>query len=218
MKTLLKFLTLLGLAAVAVRADQVTWGDTDSFGLGTSTGVPMPAGDLVEIGTFDINNATIQVNQHNLSFLQANFVDFATSVVGAGAAGGSPGYWTQDSNAPANTPLGPGINGDQIYLWAFNAVSAASATEQGIYTSTAANWVFPSDTVVPDTTAIDLDQVNEIVVGGFGVGTSSASGSTEPLFNTAVILNSIPEPSTYDLLGGLVALGLAVVRRRRTAV
>jgi hypothetical protein len=170
---------------------------------------------LLEIGTFDVNIATIQANQSNLSFLQSNFVDFANSFVGAGV-GGLSATWTQNSAGSANSL---GVNGDRIYLWAFNAVTAASATEQGIYTSTAASWVFPNDSAIPPTTAIDLDQVNEIVVGGFGVGTSPVTSAS--LFNTAVIggaVSAIPEPSTYALLGGFAALGLAVVRRRRTTV
>jgi len=209
---LLSVSVALALLAKPVQAQVVTvnWGAQNSNGLGTSGGAELPIGDLIRIGTFNLTDAQIQQNQFDLNLLNASFIQYGTAVIGE--AVDVAAYWSASTTASTDAL---GINGDKIYYWAFNAPSLGAATEQGIFTSSNPGWVFPSDSGVPNTTTIDLEQVglSGIVVGGFGNGTSSATGTPQPLYN----LTAVPEPSAYAAVFGAICLASVVWSRRSKA-
>ncbi len=215
-KSVLLLGSLLFIAAQSAQAVVVNWVDETTYGIGDASGTPLAVGDKVELGYFNINDATIQANASNLTYLNTHFTLFdSTTIGGPGDTAGIAGYFAASS--PNQSTINLGLSGKQIYVWAFNAVSGASATQQGIFTATTSNWFFPDDNAIPNTTSIELNQVTDNIIGGFGVGTSSATGSPQSLFNTALIVTSpIPEPSSFALLGGLAALGVLAVRRRRS--
>ncbi|MFO1498796.1 MAG: hypothetical protein U1G07_10445 [Verrucomicrobiota bacterium] len=183
----------------------VTWAGRITSGLGEADGTELAVGDLVRVGTFTLTETQIQQQQNDLSALAAGFVEFGSAAIGDGF--NIPSHWTKTSNG---STLSLGINTDRIYFWAFNAPSIGAATQQGIFTSTVSDWVFPTDGDVIASRDIDLQQVDHIVVGAFGTGTSSATLS--PLYNLA----PVPEPASAATFFALVcAGGVFLVRRCR---
>lgn len=216
-------LIVAAASALATPSVVVNWTGEVTNGLGDASGTPLAVGDQLKLGYFNINDATIQANASNQSFLNSHFTLFDTTTIGdignplaPKDTAGIAGYFAASS--PAQSTVSLGLSGKQIYMWAFNAVSWASATQQGIFSATTSNWFFPDDSSTPSTTSIDLNQVTDIIVGGFGTGTAKDSNNiSQPLFNTALIVTSpIPEPSSFALFGGLAALGALAVRRRRS--
>ena len=211
---------ILSSAFAIAQTAQVTWGAYTTNGVGTASGQPLPLGDAVLVGTFDISNSTIAANATNYSFLLSHWTQFASSTIGFGSPNGSgdnSGYWLSSNN---NSTLALGIAGQPIYYWVFNSPTPALATQYGIFTaSTSPNstvssaWKFPSDTSIPNTTITDLNQVPHdstgILFGSYGTGISSDGSS--PLYNLAVI----PEPGSAILLLSGGALIIAVRRRFR---
>ena len=203
---------MFGAGSVASAQVVVTWQAATTNGIGTASGTPLLTGSLVELGMFTVNDATIQTNANNYGFLSAHFVIFDSAAIGTGSgAEGIDGYWTRASPGNVSTD-GIGVAGQRMYIWAFDTVSGATATQYGIYTSSLSSWLFPSDSSVPNTSQIDLNEVTSILVGGFGTGTSSATGPSEPLYNLAAI--AIPEPASTAMIAALGALTLGLYRRR----
>jgi len=193
---------------------QITWGASNSNGLGDASGTVLPIGDLVEIGTFNLSNEEIQQHQFALPTLLAAFLPFDTAFIGDDL--GVAGYWNKQSTGSTDA-----LNLDhrQIYYWAFNAATPAQATQQGIFTANNnPRWLFPADSDIPHTTTVDLSDVNEMVVGGFGNGFSSATGTPFPLFNLA----AVPEPAFSGLAIAipcfLCAAALRIAKRRQQRV
>jgi len=204
---------------VTAEASQVTWGAAISNGVGDASGNPLPIGDLVLLGHFNLTDAQITANGSNEAFLMQNFVQYASAFIGDGApAGPNPsdnqGYWLANSVNSSNTLS---IQNTQIYYWVFNAATAGAASQYGIYTNpTSTAWKFPDDTAIPPTTITDLSDVQHtvqgILWGSFGTGISKDNVS--PLYNLA----PIPEPSTVSLTAfGLVCMAAAIRRRIRRA-
>jgi hypothetical protein len=208
MKTFFSFCAaVLIFTAAKLDAAQVTWGAYTDNGIGTAEGAPLDIGDLARIGTFNIDAATIRANAGNISFLEANFVQFGLSTIGTGTA--LPGYWFIETVNSANAL---NLNGDQIYYWIFDGATVAASTQHGIFTAPGnPSWLFPNDADIPPITGTDLTDVptdlTGIIIGGFGTGSSQGF----PLYNLAVI----PEPSTYALL--LIGAGAVAYIRRRAA-
>jgi hypothetical protein len=198
-------LATLGIALVTATSlfpvqAQVTWGAQTTTGIGDASGIELPVGDLVEIGTFNLTDSQIQQIQSDIPALTAAFTKFDTSVIGAGF--NIPGTWAKESSGSFE---GAGVAGKQIYYWIFNASTVAQATQQGIFTALSNDaWKFPSDATIPHTTVTDLAQVNDFIVGGFGTGTSSTFGT--PLVNLA----PIPEPSWTGAAYAVIGLGCVV--------
>jgi len=85
-------------------------------------------------------------------------------------------------------------------------------------------WANPlhADEASPDATldisGLDINSLSEVVIRG-----GANHGGPRPIVDELVIatawndvvIAAIPEPSTYALLGGLAALGLVILRRRR---
>jgi len=204
---------IVGLAAtgLAVRAHAanitVNWGAGDITGISLANGTPLPLGDLIEIGRF---TGTPTVGNPSL----ANFTVFGTTLSGSGA--NPPGYFAQVSTFDEG-----GFGHSNIYVVAFNAATAGAATQEGIWTLAAANWVFPKASDTPNSTSFDFEElVNNPgnsasfkntatkVYGGAPIQSTDFGASTYLPLQTIV-----PEPSTW-LLVGTGLLGLLGLRRR----
>jgi hypothetical protein len=208
-------LAIVATASLVPSQAQVTWGASNSNGLGDASGVGLPIGNLVEIGTFNLTDSQIQQLQFDVPALSAAFVRFDTALIGDDV--GIPAYWNKQSDGSTDAL---GLNHRQIYYWAFNAPTTTQATQQGIFTANNnARWIFPADGDVPNTTTVDLEDVNDIIVGGFGTGFTNPFGSPVPLFNLAPIPETPGSGITYALLcaslAGIVRYGRFGAKLRR---
>jgi PEP-CTERM motif len=205
----------LGITILAstTYASTVSWGAAESNGVGLADGTPLPAGDLVWLGSFmTLTNAQVanDMSMGDVSAVLSDFQQFGPgSTIGTGA-GGLDGYWSANDTTSANAVS---LQNKEIFYFVFNAPTTGAATQYGIFTNTSLpSWVFPDDNAIPNTTTTDLSQVphdsSGILWGNFGTG--SALGF--PLYNLAPIA-AVPEPSTYAL-AALGALGLVLLRRR----
>jgi hypothetical protein len=189
----------------AAQLTTVNWGAQISSGLGDTAGNELAIGDLLRVGTFNLTDTQIQANSSNLQFLNQSFVAFAQAFVGDDV--GVPAHWNSVSTASTDAL---GLSGRRIYLWAFDAPSMNSATQQGIFTSANSSWIFPLDEAIPNTTSIDLQEVglSGIVVGSYGIGNSSTTGAQ--LFNLALV----PEPAGCWTLFAIICLSGFAARIR----
>jgi len=205
--------------AAAADASQVTWGayTTNGVGIADAGGQRLPQGDIVLLGHFNLTNAQIMTNGSDEAFLMANFVQYASSFVGAGQPNGpgaaSDGYWLANSVNSSNLLA---IQGTEMYYWVFNAATVAGASQYGIFTApTSTALLFPNDTAVPPTTITDINQVPHdstgILWGSFGTGISGDNLS--PLYDLAPFA-AVPEPATWGA-SILVALAIAFTARPR---
>ncbi len=208
---------MLGVGNAGAAA--VSWSAATDNGLADVFGVKLAPGDLLLLGAFNIPDATIQANSGNVAFLMSHFTTFGTSSIGTNV-GGAPGFFFQNTTGNTATTTPFPVQGQRIYIWAFNTPLATTATQEGIFSQTvAANWIFPTQGGNPDTTGVDITDLTnapstalapgaDIVIGGFQQGVGNTLD-----FNLALI----PEPSTYVLaLVGGIALWL--LRRRAVGV
>ncbi len=166
----------------------------------------VPGASLIQIGFFDISDATIQANQTDVSFLVSHFTVFDSAAVGDGF-GGTAGFWTTGSGDIADA--GNVFKDQAIALWVFNAPTANSATQHGIYKASNSSWIFPDDAAIVDSVTIDLIQVDNIVVGAVGPILFPGQGDVK-----SFQLAAIPEPTTAVLVG-MSMLGVLAMRRRK---
>ncbi len=178
---LIAFLVTAGFA----NGPRVTWSSVVNA-VGSEEGVPLAPGNLVRMGTFTIEASQIEGNASDIDFLDEHFIEFDAAVIGEGVTE-IDGRWYRDSLERSTSELG--IEGAKIFLWVFDSSEPESAGEHGVFSSSGQGWFFPADEEIPNTTAIDLFQVDEdgIFVGDFGEGELD----DEPLFNLAPIIKEI---------------------------
>jgi hypothetical protein len=209
-------LILTGVSTHRADAQSVTTGAIAGSpvpGLGDSAGADLAIGSLIRIGRFTISDAAVMaivsanLTQDAIALLEPNWLTFDTSSVGTGIIPASPAHWADVTDVVSGPSYDADFLGQRINLWVFNAATTGTATEHGIFSSTDVDWTFPARLPVPGSATTDLSDVDLILAGGFGVGTSDLSGG--PLYNTVV-----PEPSTYATIFGLLCLGGAILRRK----
>jgi hypothetical protein len=210
-----KISLLLGTLLVAASSNAATieWGNGGGRGhmfvLGNGTRVA--AGSLVRVGYFE--------EAGNPS---SAFVEFGTTTLsnpGGDAQGGHILGTGQTITNAATT-----FNNRQLYIWVYNAPTAAAATSSEIFTSV--EWLTPAGFNTPDATfairlgaaaggtppvVTNLQGPGDAQPGSYTVGGITISGGTNG--NGSIYNLGVPEPSTA-MMGLLAGLGL-IARRRR---
>ncbi len=228
MKKLL--VTSLGLlAAIAqLNAASISTSAAQSSGFSLVDGTDLPLGSVVRLGVFNLTDVQIVANASDYAFLNANFVTLDTAFIGKGDPAGSGDI----ANAGLFVSTLSGINtvanstaGKLLSYWVFDSATPASATSQGIFSST--TWTVPSGDGTPtdlsslSTDISDLTVGNlgvtllgsaKVIIGSFGPGTNATGGGKDFVLAAT---SAIPEPSTYAAFAGIAVLGLAALRRRR---
>lgn len=222
----------------SAQAITVSWGAAQSNGIADATGTPIPVGDLVLLGSFGTLTPD-QIRTVSFATLQANFINYDPVIArhvgdGSPVSGGTTptaadaGFFFEGNDTNSSMTLG--LTNQTVYMWIVNATTLGAATQEGVFTAAfngatatiRSNWIFPSDTAIPNTINPDLADVNPyttgtnidrngVLIGSFGIGGNSAATGV-PDFNLAPI---VPEPSDYIwVLSGAVIL-LAVWYRRK---
>jgi len=216
----------LALTAISAPAATINWSATPApgYGFDQTSGIDLPVGSLLRVGTFNISDTLIAQNAFDVSYLNANFVEAGFTTIGTGIAGNpKDGFFTATSNYNAVTTA---LTSRQVYLWVFKSstdtnpgTSLASATEIGIFYMPFADdpdWAFPADAPAFPTTVAVADLVGpsdvirpqaKLVVGTYGPGNSGLTGKKN------FTLSTVPEPGSALLaLGGSLLL---LARRQR---
>lgn len=213
-----RLLLLLGITFSANFASAATieWGSGGSRGhmFVLGNGSRVAPGSLVRIGYFETPGNT-----------SSTFFEFGTTTLATPGGDAVGGYIPAAGQAVTSNQTT--FAGRQLYLWVYNAPTAAAATQQEIFTSV--EWVTPNDfntaasvytlkigaqagSGVVNPVVTSLQGAGDADPGSYTVGpiiingTSNATGSIYRL-------GLIPEPSAA-LMGALVGLGLLVRRRR----
>jgi hypothetical protein len=199
---------LLSQAAITVSFSQnPTSGPIFISSLATG-GVPLPTGSLVRIGTFAAEpNAA-----GNLDTDFGSFQEFATTTIGRDAGGVTDGILLRGGAAGISGP--DSFAGQPIYIWVYNAPTAAGATDEAIYRSMtgAAPTVFPAPNQ-PTSTTISVTTFTS----AYGMLLTPATSTPDPdgggALRQQLQLAGVPEPST-SLVMLFAGAGLLLRRRR----
>lgn len=196
MKNILKQLALIaGAFALSISATNAAISLTVVTGATpytSSTGSALTTGFL-KYGGFNETafNALSAADQKDYATVNALFTEVGT------VTAASSGSFTSAGNSFSLPLAGSLASGTKLYTWVFNTSDVANATEYGIFSSVSTLWnVAPDLGTTTLTTSVPMTQV-------FG-------GSS-----TLNLASVIPEPSTYALLVGALALGFVAIRRRK---
>jgi hypothetical protein len=159
-------------------------------------GLPLPNGNSVQVGYFN-NGFDVVGNAANVPMLAAAWHAIGSTDIST--IFGEPGRFAD--NLTTSDPL---FSNQKICLWIFKtsnngdpvAAAYANVLGYGLYSGSAANWLFPAFGAVPpaNMTSVSSSQVDQAYFGTFSP--------------SHLILNPVPEPSTFALL---VATGGSLV-------
>ena len=204
----MKLLSVVALLCSAV----VSYGQsTISYEAGNAernvffNGLAVPDGNVAKIGFFT-PGFDLTANANNLSALNANWTELDFALFRAVFSPANDGRFS-DTASTANTAF----DNKRISLWVFKtsdnaapAVGFGNVAGYGIFSSTLANWVFPSQSGTPPlTTSVYSSEVNQAYHGAF---------DADPI-NGHLFLTPVPEPSAFALVG--LAFGALIAARRR---
>ena len=161
----------------------------------------LPDGNLVRIGTFD----AVPAADATQAALASAFKEYGTTTSGhSAAAGANKGMINRSAIAAGAGVSEAAFTGKNVYLWVYNAPTAAAATQWGVYTNTT-DWKFAASVDDPPV-SLSTSALN----GAYGknVGQAGIVAGTPNVYKLA----GIPETSTFSLTA-LAALGL--MRRKR---
>jgi len=191
--------------------DSVAVGPDPARNFVTSSGATLPVGSIVRLGFFDDptgNNSII--TSSNLAAINAIFQPLGTEAgnpaFGSGSltinAAGIIGSQTITGVQVDPNPLNGVPTGTQLFLWVFNAPTAASASEWGIFAANDTSWLAPANSLANISLGtFQLDDPSEILTG--------------QLSGDQLRLEAVPEPSAAILLASFGA-ALGLIRRRRS--
>lgn len=231
MKNTVLLSIVMAFAAATSQAIDFGFNAGLSSGFASSDGNSLATGSLLRFGAFTISDADVAAHANDLAYLNANFVQVAASYIGHGnPAGGSgesdpinAGLFNCTQSAVDTTASGLDIAGLQIVYWAFNAADFASATEHGIFTTSAAAWTIIGGTgdgldflslytdiadLTVTKTGLMLDPFTKVLVGSFGPSVQALGGGLN------FTLAEIPEPAAVAALMGGGVLLVGIWRRR----
>ena len=207
--------TILGVTLLAVSpvtaAVTITLTENPTTGaqFQTSAGSPVLDGRLIRIGTF----ASDPLVGATFDTLSTAFSEFGTTTMGH-ASNVNSGRVNKASIAgstlvPVDIPDSFFV-GKKIYIWVYNAATADTLADQGIFSTSDATITFKDQGTAFSVSMTKMDQA-------FGTFTPGTAATSTVVLNTAGgILKlgaAVPEPSSVFLLFGLSTL--AFVRRRR---
>ena len=163
----------------------------------------LPDGNLVRLGTFDAAPAA----DASAATLAAAFKEYGTTTSGhTAAAGANKGMINRSGVAAGAGVSEAAFTGKSVYLWVYNAPTAAAATQWGVYTNSA-DWKFAASVDDPPVSLSTSALTNAYGKNG---GSAAIVAGTPNVYKLAGAV--IPETSTFSLTA-LAALGL--MRRKR---
>lgn len=207
---------------LSILAASATWASASTVSL-SSGGATTPSPTVFNhANTAIVTSGLVRVGMLTDPADPGTFVEFGTSSISFAGLGtnrreGKVTGPVANNNLEADDAQ---FNGKDIYLWIYNASSAAAATEQGLFRVVEVvggpDQQFPTDDPggFADNTQVDGRNITQYIalnIPGFEQGRVDATADTNG--NSRLILGAvIPEPSSM----GLLALaGLALARRRR---
>jgi len=187
-------LALIAFAATLKAQITVSWG-TESEGryFATASGSLLPEGSLVRLGSF-VASTDFAGHASDLAYLSSQFTVFGTAFIGGGGFTGTPGAFAAANVVPATNT--------RLSYWAFDAATAAAATQWGIYTETTGLWTTPA--LAPGSINTDIVDANLA-----SIGTLTATQARTAAFGAP---SNVPDSSLW-FLDGLV-IGAAVFAGR----
>src|SRR5678809_719645 len=128
MKKMFAVATAVLLYSISVEGAAITVQADDTNGFATSNGTDLGINNLVRVGTFNLTDNEIAVNQTNIPFLDANFVEFGALRIGAGYSPMVPGNFDVHIDRGTNSDS-LGLQNRQVYLWVFASTTISPGTD-----------------------------------------------------------------------------------------
>lgn len=176
----------------------------------STTSTRLPAGSVVELGTFS-SSFNFAANSGNYTATNAAFTLYATTTIGANGAAAGQFAATSPSLDTTTAP------GSRLYIWVFNSSTPSTATAWAIVTDNDSNWVGPA-VGAQNVTQLDTSDANVYIPSG-ALGAIVPDSTAPSGEGFSIRVGAVPEPSTYAFFGcGLAGLiGLRMQRRARRA-
>lgn len=157
----LALFSLLLMGGTSLRAVPITvsWGsESEARYFANASGTLLPVGSLVLLGSFAAGT-DFAGHAGDYSYLSAQFTQYAVAHIGDGGFG-IPGAFAASSLL--------NLSSTQLYYWAFDASTALSASQWGVFTQTTGLWTTPGGPA-PGSLNTDIADANSASVGSLSV-------------------------------------------------